>query len=77
VDRWPGIAEAQRDDFGRPGKWTFFYPEEEYRPELLAEELKARVAALEATSGKPKSAPKVAAKPAAKSTAKPKAAPKK
>lgn len=42
-----------------------------------AEELKARVAALEATSGKPKSAPKVAAKPAAKSTAKPKATPKK
>jgi BMFP domain-containing protein YqiC len=42
-----------------------------------AEELKARVAALEAASGKPKSAPKAAAKPAAKTTAKSKAAPKK
>jgi BMFP domain-containing protein YqiC len=38
-----------------------------------AEELKARVAALEAASGKPKTAPKAAAKPAPK----PKAAPKK
>lgn len=38
-----------------------------------AEALKARIAALEAGSGKPKAAPKAAAKPAAK----PKAAPKK
>ena len=38
-----------------------------------AEELNARVAALEAASGKPKTAPKAAAKPAPK----PKAAPKK
>ena len=41
--------------------------------EAEAEELKARVAALEAASGKPKAAPKAAAKPAPK----PKAAPKK
>ena len=34
-DRWPGIAEQQRDDAGRPAQWTFFYPQEEYRPELL------------------------------------------
>ena len=32
---WPRIAERQRDDAGRPAQWTFFYPEEEYRPELL------------------------------------------
>jgi hypothetical protein len=32
---WPRIADTQRDDFGRPARWTFFYPEEEYRPELL------------------------------------------
>ncbi|HEY8061518.1 MAG TPA: hypothetical protein VID74_01915 [Gemmatimonadales bacterium] len=33
--RWPEIAERQRDDEGRPARWTFFYPEEEYRPEVL------------------------------------------
>ena len=33
--RWPEIAERQRDDEGRPARWTFFYPQEEYRPELL------------------------------------------
>ena len=42
-----------------------------------AEELKARVAALEAASGKPKTAPKAAAKPATKPASKPRAAPKK
>lgn len=33
--RWPTIADRHRDDAGNPAKWTFFYPEEEYRPELL------------------------------------------
>ena len=33
--RWPEIADRQRDDDGKPACWTFFYPEEEYRPELL------------------------------------------
>jgi BMFP domain-containing protein YqiC len=42
-----------------------------------AEELKARVVALEAALGKPKTAPKAAAKPAAKPASKPRAAPKK
>jgi hypothetical protein len=32
---WPGIAVRQRDDIGRAAQWTFFYPQEEYRPELL------------------------------------------
>ena len=32
---WPRIAEAHRDARGRPPVYTFFYPEEEYRPELL------------------------------------------
>jgi hypothetical protein len=35
VEQWPGIADRQRDDAGRPAQWTFFYPQEEYRPELL------------------------------------------
>jgi hypothetical protein len=39
VDRWtsawPRIAHAQLDDLGRPAQWTFFYPEEQYAPELL------------------------------------------
>jgi hypothetical protein len=35
VERWPAISEGQRDDAGRPAQWTFFYPQEEYRPELL------------------------------------------
>lgn len=35
--QWPTIAEAQRDDFGRPAQWSFFFPAEEYRPELLEE----------------------------------------
>jgi hypothetical protein len=35
TERWPEIADRQRDDGGRPARWTFFYPQEEYRPELL------------------------------------------
>ncbi len=27
---WPAIASRHRDDFGRPPRFTFFYPEEEY-----------------------------------------------
>lgn len=35
-DRWPGIAlKAPLDAAGRPPCFTFFYPEEEYRAELL------------------------------------------
>jgi hypothetical protein len=34
-DRWPRIAERHRDSRGRPPQYTFFYPEEEYRRELL------------------------------------------
>ena len=33
--RWPAIADRHRDDAGEPAKWTFFYPEEEYRPGLI------------------------------------------
>ena len=33
--RWPAIAEKFRDSAGRPPRYTFFYPEEEYRPRLL------------------------------------------
>jgi hypothetical protein len=34
--RWPEVAEgAPRDSSGSMPKYTFFYPEEEYRPELL------------------------------------------
>lgn len=32
---WPRIAERQRDSVGRPAVYTFFYPQEEYQPELL------------------------------------------
>lgn len=32
---WPAIAASHRDDSGRPAQWTFFYPQEEYRPELI------------------------------------------
>lgn len=35
TERWPQIAESHRDDFGRAARWTFFYPAEEYRPDLL------------------------------------------
>ena len=32
----PPFTAAHRDHFDRPAKYTFFYPEEEYHPELLA-----------------------------------------
>jgi hypothetical protein len=32
---WPGIAGQYADSAGRPPRYTFFYPEEEYRPHLL------------------------------------------
>ena len=35
-ERWPQLAAAHRDHFGRPARYTFFYPEEEYHPDLLA-----------------------------------------
>lgn len=34
-EAWPKIADAHRDDDGRPAQWSFFYPQEEYRRELL------------------------------------------
>ncbi len=34
--RWPHIASIFRDAGGRAPRYTFFYPEEEYRPRLLA-----------------------------------------
>jgi len=34
--RWPEIATRHRDSTGRPPRYTFFYPEEQYRPHLLA-----------------------------------------
>lgn len=33
--RWPEIARRNVDSQGRPAQYTFFYPEEEYRPRLL------------------------------------------
>lgn len=33
--RWPEIAAASRDSEGWPPRYTFFYPQEEYAPELL------------------------------------------
>ena len=33
--RWPEIAERHRDSAGNRPKYTFFYPQEEYRAELL------------------------------------------
>ncbi len=35
TDRWPRIAEAHPDHFGNPARYTFFFPEEEYAPELI------------------------------------------
>jgi len=32
---WPAIAAKFQDSTGRPPRYTFFYPEEEYRPRLL------------------------------------------
>lgn len=34
-ERWPQVAARHRDGQGEPPRWTFFYPEEEYRTELL------------------------------------------
>lgn len=33
--QWPLTAERHRDSAGRSPKYTFFYPQEEYRPQLL------------------------------------------
>ena len=33
--RWPAIAAKFQDSAGRAPRYTFFYPEEEYRPRLL------------------------------------------
>jgi len=33
--RWPEIATRHRDSSGRHPQYSFFYPQEEYRPELL------------------------------------------
>jgi hypothetical protein len=33
--RWPAIAAKFQDSAGHPPRYTFFYPEEEYRPRLL------------------------------------------
>lgn len=35
TDAWPRIAEGSADDFGRPARWSFFYPAEEYHPAVL------------------------------------------
>jgi hypothetical protein len=34
--QWPQIASQVKDSAGRMPKYTFFYPEEEYRPEFLS-----------------------------------------
>lgn len=34
-DKWPEIARRHPDSAGRPACYTFFYPEDEYRPELI------------------------------------------
>lgn len=34
-EQWPAIAARHRDSLGRPAQYTFFFPEEEYRPEFL------------------------------------------
>jgi hypothetical protein len=36
VSNWPRIASKFRDSAGRQPRYTFFYPEEEYRPQLLS-----------------------------------------
>ena len=33
---WPRIAARHRDDDGRAPRWTFYFPQEEYRPDLVA-----------------------------------------
>ncbi len=32
---WAAIAERRSDSAGKPAQYTFFYPQEEYRPEVL------------------------------------------
>lgn len=32
---WPRIAARHRDSLGRPAMYSFFYPEDQYKPELL------------------------------------------
>jgi hypothetical protein len=34
-EKWPVISRRHSDSLGRPAQYSFFYPEEEYRPELL------------------------------------------
>jgi len=34
-EKWPAIAHRHRDSAGTPPCYTFFYPEEEYNPQLL------------------------------------------
>jgi hypothetical protein len=35
ADEWPHIASKFVDSTGRPPQYTFFYPQEEYRPHLI------------------------------------------
>jgi hypothetical protein len=35
VKHWPEIASRHTDSKGRPPQYTFFYPQEEYRPQFL------------------------------------------
>jgi hypothetical protein len=35
-EKWPRIAAKHRDSTGSPPKYTFFFPEDEYRPHFLA-----------------------------------------
>jgi hypothetical protein len=35
VKRWPEIARRHADSTGRPPQYTFYYPQEEYRPQFL------------------------------------------
>lgn len=35
TDAWPAIAKRHKDSLGRMAQYTFFYPEEEYRPAYL------------------------------------------
>ena len=47
---WPEIASRHSDAAGRPPRYTFFYPEEQYHPrvlDLLAEMTEARIADVE------------------------------
>ena len=50
-NRWPEIADrSTKDSLNSPPQYTFFYPEEEYRPELLealAEMVRAGIADVE------------------------------